>query len=50
MIKKDLWKRVETKIKRHELHEKRNKEFSIRINTTRISVVLFGKQVLHLEY
>ncbi len=48
--KKRFMEKMKKKIKRHELHEKRNKKFSIRINTTRISIVLFGKQVLHLEY
>mgnify|MGYP003305390858 CR=1 FL=1 len=33
---------------KQELKEKRQKKFSVRINTSRISVVLFGKQVLEL--
>lgn len=47
--KKRFMKRVNELIKKYNSHEKRNKKFSIRINTSRISIMLFGKEVLQAE-
>lgn len=48
--KKGFGDYIESLIKKDELRKKRNKLFSIRINSSRISIVLFGRQVVANEF
>ena len=48
--KEQFENRTEEIIKKREKRKERNKNFSIRINTSRMSVILFGKQILKREF